>query len=415
MTHPGREAKGLVYLVGAGPGDPGLLTCRGRECLEKAEVLIYDGLAPIELLAYTPEGCEHIYAGKRHSAHGRPYSQEGINQLLVERAAAGQTVVRLKGGDPFVFGRGAEECMALADAGLAFEVVPGVSSATAVAAYAGIPLTARNIAASAVLVTGHEAAEKNGGRVNWQAVAGHQSIALFMAWKQIDDCVEKLIRAGMAPTTLAAAIRWGTRAGQRTVKTTLAELPDIMHQDFMRPPILVVIGEVVGASDKLAWFEKRPLFGKRVLLARSPERARGVCSALREMGADVLVAPTTQIEIASGDELVSLGELLVGGEWDWLMLSSANGVRACQEALVTRGVDSRALASGRIAAVGRATQAALGEMGLTPDLIPDLTPDLVPCESHGIGLAQGLLALLEKGSATRILYPRAHQGREDAV
>ena len=407
MTVRGRDAKGLVYLVGAGPGDPGLLTCRGLACLQKAEVLVYDGLAPIELLAHTPADCEHIYAGKKHSPHGPPYSQAAINELLVERARAGQVVVRLKGGDPFVFGRGAEECLALAEAGQAFEVVPGVSSATAVAAYAGIPLTARGIAASAVLVTGHEADNKSRGAVDWRAVAGHQSIVLFMAWKQIDDCVRQLLDAGKAPDTPAAAIRWGTRAGQLTIRTTLAGLPEVMRKDFMRPPILVVVGEVVKMSEKLAWFEKRPLFGKRVLLTRELERAGGVAETLRARGADVLVAPTTRIELAQDGDLEALGHSLVARDWDWLMLSSANGVRACRQALAQQGADSRALAGGKIAAVGRATEGALAEMGLVADLIPR--------ESSGVGLAGALLSQLKSDTAVRILYPRAHKGREEGV
>ena len=406
MTQRGRDAKGRVYLVGAGPGDPGLLTCRGLEVLQKAEVLVYDGLAPIELLAHTSADCEHIYAGKKRSPHGTPFSQEDINALLVARAAAGQIVVRLKGGDPFVFGRGAEECLALAEEGLPFEVVPGVSAATAVAAYAGIPLTARGIAASAVLVTGHEAADKSTGGVDWKSVAGHQSIVLFMAWKQIGDCVEKLVEAGKSPDTLAAAIRWGTRAGQLTVKTTLAGLPAVMSRPEMRPPILVVIGDVVGVSDKLAWFEQRPLFGKRVLLTREPERAQAVSSELRDLGADVLIAPTTRIVFPSDDELASLGNALVAREWDWLLLSSANSVRACQRALHLAKGDARSLAGGRIAAVGRATHAALLEVGLVADLVPE--------KGTGSGLAQTLLQELG-GKAARVLYPRAESGRPEAI
>ncbi len=374
--------------------------------LQKAEVLVYDGLAPIELLAHTSANCEHIYAGKKRSPRGKPFSQEEINALLVARAAAGQCVVRLKGGDPFVFGRGAEECQALAEAGLPFEVVPGVSAATAVAAYAGIPLTARGIAASAVLVTGHEASGKSTGAVDWKAVAGHQSIVLFMAWKKIGDCVEKLLDAGKSPDTLAAAIRWGTRAGQRTVKTTLAELPDVMHRPQMRPPILVVIGEVVGLSDDLAWFEQRPLFGKRVLLTRDPERSQAVSAELRELGADVLVAPTTRIEFPSDEVLEALGKALVDRKWNWLMLSSANAVRACQRALRLLNADSRACAGGRIAAVGRATLTALAGIGLVPDL--------VPTKSTGLGLAQTLLEQLD-GATASVLYPRARAGRTDAI
>lgn len=392
--------------MGAGPGDPGLLTVRGLEVLHKAEVLVYDGLAPIELLAHTPPDCEHIYAGKKRSPHGTPYSQEDINALLVKRAAAGQFVVRLKGGDPFVFGRGVEECLALAEAGHSFEVVPGVSSATAVAAYAGIPLTARGIAASAVLVTGHEAAGKSNGGVDWNAVAGHHSIVLFMAWKQIGDCVEKLVEAGMCPDTLAAAIRWGTRAGQLTVKTTLGELPAVMSRPEMRPPILVVIGEVVGVSDKLAWFEQRPLFGKRVLLTREPERAAAVSAELRDVGADVLIAPTTRIVFPSDAELEALGRALVAREWDWLLLSSANAVRACQRALALVKADTRALAGGHIAAVGRATCSALLDIGLVADLVPQ--------KNTGLGLSETLLASLG-GTSARVLYPRAESGREEAV
>ncbi len=395
---------GRVYLVGAGPGDPGLLTCRGLECLQRADVVIYDGLAPVELLLHTPDDCEHIYAGKKRSAHGGALDQEQINALLIERARAGRMVVRLKGGDPFIFGRGAEECLALANAGLQFEVVPGVSAASAVPAYAGIPLTARGVSASVVLVTGHEAADKSAGGVNWQAVAGNQSIVLFMAWKQIQECVTELLKAGLAPNTSAAAIRWGTRADQRTVKTTLEQLPETMTDQAMRPPLLVVIGAVVDMSDALSWFETRPLFGKRVLLTRDANRVSEVCLALRDLGAEPLACATTRIEFPSEHEQVALAKRLASDEWDWLLLSSVNAVMACQLALHGQGLDSRALASGKIAVIGKATKAALAGMGITADLAS---------AGDGMSLAKSLAARCS--ATTHILFPRAEHGREEPV
>lgn len=396
---------GVVYLVGGGPGDPGLLTCRGKACLEQAEVVVFDGLVSVELLGHVPEGCEQIYAGKKQSALGTALSQEEINRLLVSRAKAGKRVVRLKGGDPFVFGRGAEECIALRDADIRFEVVPGVSAATAVAAYAGIPLSARGTASTAALVTGYEAEGKQASAIDWKSLAGLDTLVLFMAWKELSSCVEKLIAAGRAGDTPAAAVRWGTTASQKSVYSTLAELPTKIDELGLRPPVLIVIGQVVALHEKLSWYENRPLFGKRILLTRSADRAEDITNALRDLGADPLVAPLTQIASLSGAEHDSLSEaLLRADDWDWLLLTSANAVHACCRALDQAGLDVRSLAGVKLAAVGNATSQALASHGLRADLIGR--------RGDGQGLAETLLA---EAGAARVLFPRAARGRDEAV
>ncbi len=401
------DTQGLVYLVGAGPGDPGLLTVRGLACLRKAEVVVYDGLVATELLAHVPASCERIYAGKKHSKAGSPLRQEDINALLIAKASAGLKVVRLKGGDPFVFGRGSEECLALRAAGIAFEVVPGVSAATAVPAYAGIPLTARGLSASAVLVTGHEASEKAEGQVDWKAVAGNHSIVLFMAWKKVGECVAKLLEAGCASNTPAAAIRWGTTARQRCVVSTLAELPALVGGEGMKPPMLVIIGKVVALREELDWFSRRPLFGRRIWVTRSGERALESLECLRELGARPIAAATTEICQPNQEQAQALRDSLANAHrFDWIFYTSATAVHACAKLLDGLGLDARALAGVRIAAVGRATHDALAEHGLRADLVGQ--------GGNGGSLAEELVAS-SLGQVLRVLFPRAASGREEAM
>ncbi len=403
---------GVVYLVGAGPGDPGLLTCRGLQCLERAEVLVYDGLVSLEVLALVPEGCERVYAGKKSAPEGRPLAQEEINALLVRHGRAGKTVVRLKGGDPFVFGRGTEECLDLAAAGVRFEVVPGVSAAMAATSYAGIPLTARGVSTSAVLVTGHEAAGKAGTDVDWQAIAGSQTIVLFMAWKKIATCVNGLLAAGLEPATPAAAIRWGTTAKQKTLVTTLSQLPEKISQESMRPPVLIVIGGVVQYRESLAWFESRPLFGKRILITRSRQRSTGLTTALRDLGAHVMSVPTTTIRWVEGAAKSELSDSLqMASSYHWIVFTSANAVAACFAILEELGLDARSIAPAKVAAVGRATKEALRIRGVLADLVSN--------GKSGVQLCRDLLEQLDSEgtapSATRILFPQAAKGRKEPV
>jgi len=275
--------RGKVYFVGAGPGDPKLLTIRGKECLEQAEVVLYDYLANPVLLDHVPAEAERIYVGRR--GRGRYGEQKEINRVMVERAQAGKTVVRLKGGDPFVFGRGGEEAEAVADAGIPFEVVPGVTSAVAAAAYAGIPVTHRTLASSFAVVTGHEDPSKPSPTVEWDRLASTGGTVIFlMGMKNLPAIVEHLLTSGRPSSTPVALIRWGTRSEQKTVVGTLADILKLAEQAALEPPTLIVVGEVVKLRAKLNWFESRPLFGVTVLVTQPSRHSRQLRSCRRPTG-----------------------------------------------------------------------------------------------------------------------------------
>ncbi|HUS67945.1 MAG TPA: uroporphyrinogen-III C-methyltransferase, partial [Kofleriaceae bacterium] len=352
---------GVVYLVGAGPGDPGLITRRGADLLARADVVVYDGLASPVLLRLAPPGCERVYAGKKRADGGEPMAQDAIERVLIDRARAGKRVVRLKGGDPFVFGRGAEEAGALSAAGVRFEVVPGVSAATAVAAYAGIPLTARGVASTVAFATGHGADDASPA-VDWPAVARADTIVLFMALATAGDCCARLVAAGRDAATPAAAIHWGTTASQRVVVSTLGALPDAIAAAGLRPPSLLVIGPVVALRASLGWFEGRPLAGARVLVTRAADQAERFAHAIAELGGDPLIAPLLRV-VPTGD----LERAEPPSAYAWVVFTSANAVDATFAELDRRGLDARALAGVRLACVGGATDAALARRGLRAD------------------------------------------------
>lgn len=404
----GAARPGWVYLVGAGPGDPGLLTRRGAELLASADVIIYDGLASSVLLSLSSPTSTRIYAGKKGSALGAPRSQRTIESLAIEHASAGRSVVRLKGGDPFVFGRGAEECEALATAGIPFEIVPGVSSATAVPAYAGIPLTARDVASTVAFATGHEATGK-GAAVDWSAIARADTVVLFMALATAEDCCARLIAAGRAGDTPAAAIHWGTTASQTTVVSTLAGLPAALAAAQLKPPALLVIGEVVQKRRRLSWYENRPLFGARVLVTRSADRAEPFVDAVTRLGGEALVAPLTEVvppKPADRQGLVRGIEQL--SDYGWLVFTSGNAVDRFFAELTERGLDARALATARLACVGTATAARLSHFGLRADVVPP----------HGDARQVARAVIDAAGpdlTGCRVLLPRAETGREEAA
>ncbi len=404
-----RPVAGVVYLVGAGPGDPALLTRRGADLLRRAQAVVYDGLVNAVLLDLAPPDCERIYAGKKHAAEGTPpLSQEAINQTLVRLGCEGKRVVRLKGGDPFVFGRGAEECHALLAAGVRFEVVPGVTSATAVAAYAGIPLTARSTASTVVFATGHEAAGKPSSHVDWQALAHAGTVVLFMALKTIRECAASLIAAGKPAATPAAAVYWGTTASQRTIATRLDALADAVAGAGLRPPVLIVVGEVVELRAELAWYERRPLFGTRVLITRGLEQAREFAGAMAELGAEPVIAPVTRLQGPDAAQAAALAAALDRlGEYRWVLFTSANGVAQFFDALAARERDARALAALRIACVGAATAAAAAQRGVRADL--------VPARGDGAGVGAAMITADSNMRGARVLFPRAADGRDDAV
>jgi uroporphyrinogen III methyltransferase/synthase len=355
-----------VHLVGAGPGDPGLLTVRALEVLRRADVVVYDRLSQESLLDLAPAGAERIDVGKAPGHVRLP--QEGINALLVERGRAGRTVVRLKGGDPFVFARGGEEAAALAAAGVPFEVVPGVTSAIAAPAYAGIPVTLRHSSTSVTIVTGHEEpGAGDEGTVDWQAVARvGGTIVILMGVSRIGRIAAALVAAGRSPDTPVAAVQWGTRPEQRTVRATLGTIAD----EVLGTPSTIVVGDV--AACDLAWFENRPLFGRRIVVTRAREQASGLVARLAALGAATVEVPAIAIaEPADGGAaLAAAVERLAGGAYDWLVLTSPNGSRRLLAALRSAGRDARALGGVKLAAIGPGTADALAAANLVPDLVP---------------------------------------------
>ena len=348
-----------VYLVGAGPGDPGLLTRRGAELLARADVVVHDRLSAAELLDLAPAHAERIDVGKAPKHHR--LTQDQINALLVERGLAGQTVVRLKGGDPFVFARGSEEAQALIEAGVAYEVVPGITSALAVPAYAGIPVTQRFSSTSFTVVTGHEDSSSGDGTVDWDAVARiGGTIVILMGVGRWPKIAQRLMDAGRSPDTPAAAVRWGTRPVQHTTRATLATLGE--HP--LEAPSVIVVGHVAG--EDLSWYEGRPLFGRRVVVTRARSQASALSDRLRELGADVVESPAIAVADPADRGAALRGALGRVDGFDWLVLTSPNGVART----FAHVPDARALAGVRVAAVGTGTAEALAERRIVADLMP---------------------------------------------
>jgi len=384
---------GKVYLVGAGPGDPGLITVRGLDLLRRADVVLYDNLATPALLAAAPARAEKLYVGKKRASHA--YSQDEINALLVDRAAKSDIVVRFKGGDPFVFGRGGEEGEALAAAGVAFEVVPGVSSALGAAAYAGIPLTHRDHTSAVTFVTGHEL-----DRIDWTRLGHAETLVVFMGLTTIGEIARRIIAAGRPASTPAAAIRWATRPDQQTVVGTLADLEQRIADSGLRPPALVVVGDVVSLRETLSWYEQLPLFGQRVVVTRASAQAADLCESLRRLGAEPVEAPA--IEIVDPEDFQPLDQAIERLEtYDWLLFTSRNGVDRFLARLDQSDRDLRAV-RGRIAAIGPATAQALEAAHLKVDVTPEEF------------VAEGLLDALAKHpmDGKHVLLPRAAEARE---
>ncbi len=391
--------KGRVFLVGAGPGDPGLITVKGLRCVESADVIVYDRLVDRRLLARATATAELVDVGKAPGE--RRNRQEDINALLIARAAEGKLVVRLKGGDPFVFGRGGEEAEALAAGGIPFEVVPGVTSAIAAPAYAGIPVTHRDIGSFFTVVTGSEAPDKPEPAVPWDRLAeAGGTLVVLMGWESLDRIVEALVRHGRPPETPVALVRWGTEPYQRTVSGTLATIVGAARDAGMSPPVVAVIGEVAKLRDRLRWFDRGPLFGKRVLVTRSRAQASVLSELLAARGAEAVEIPT--IEILPLDDYGSLDAELRGLRgYQWIVFTSANPVRVVFDRLAAMGLDSRALAGPRVAAIGPATAASLREHGISADFVPDVfVSESIVEGMKGAGL-QGAKVLLPRSSAGR--------------
>jgi uroporphyrinogen III methyltransferase/synthase len=390
---------GKVYLIGAGPGDPGLITVKGLECLKGADVVIDDYLANPALLEGLDATVERIHVGKRHGSH--LYSQEQINEMLVTHARAGRIVARLKGGDPFIFGRGGEEAAALAAAGVPFEVVPGVTAATAVAAYAGIPLTHRGMNASVTFVTGQETPGRKETLIHWDDLGrAGGTLVFFMGVKSLEAITARLIDAGRDPDTPTAVIHWGTLPAQRTVAGRLGDIARKVAEAGLEPPALTVVGDVVSLRDRINWFESLPLFGRRVLVTRAAGQQGALAHALAARGAEVVGVPT--IRIAPPEDPGPLDDAVQRlAEFHWVVLTSANGVEAFFSRLAAAGRDARALAGIRVAVVGAETARALAARGIEADLVPP--------RSRAEGLAE---ALLEEGvRGQRVLLAQAAGAR----
>jgi len=391
---------GKVFLVGAGPGDAGLLTVRAAELLAGADFIAIDALVSAEIAARVSPTAEVVHVGKRASAHTLP--QEQINQLLIAEARKGKRVVRLKGGDPFVFGRGGEEAEELVAAGVDFEIVPGISSSIAGPAYAGIPVTHRAYATSLTLVTGHEADSSTG--IKWEALAQLDGTIVFMmGFANLPSIVEKLTAHGMPADRPVAVISKATTAEQRTVTGTLADIEARMAETTLPTPALIVVGEVVKLHDVINWFENRPLFGRRIVVTRAREQASELKKLLEESGAQVLQFPT--IEIAPPSSYASLDAVVAQLDaYHWLIFTSTNGVRAFFERLHEQGRDARALAGTKLAAVGDSTAAALRGHGLIADLVPE--------KMQSIALAP---KFADDQQGVRFAYIRAEEGRDELI
>lgn len=392
---------GKVYLVGAGPGDPGLITVRGKYLLEKAEVLVYDYLASKRLLKHVPKDAELIYAGKRGGVK-HTHTQEEINQMLVDHAMSGKVVVRLKGGDPFIFGRGGEEVQELFKAGVPFEVVPGVTSATAAATYAGIPITHREHTASVAFLTGHEDPTKGTSNIDWSKLAtGAGTIVVYMGIKNLPIIMDNLLKHGRDPKTPVAVVRWASTPEQRSVVGTVETIADIVAEANIKPPSLIIIGDVVKLKAVTDWYEKRPLFGKKIIVTRTREQASELMAGLEEYGANCVEYSTINIQPVDSYEVLD-EEMERLNEYHWILFTSLNGVKYFFERLYAMGKDSRDLKGPDIAAVGKSTADFLLQYGVNADLIPNVFT--------GEGLAE---SLLDQGVEGRnILIPRALQGRE---
>ncbi len=392
----------IVYITGAGPGDPELLTIKGKRVIAEADVIIYDSLISYGLLEYAKKGCEIIYAGKRSSKHTLP--QHSINDLLVRKAKENKVVVRLKGGDPFLYGRGGEEAEKLYEEGIPFEIIPGISSSFAVPAYAGIPLTHRKYSSAVAIVTGHEEENKEKSCVNWDKIIGASTIVVLMGYKNLDNIVKDMITAGKSENTATAAIQEGTTQNQRVVVATLGTINEKVRKSRLEAPLVLIVGRVVGLRKKINWFEKRrPLNGKRVLVTRATDQASALSGELRKLGAIPIELPLIKIVKQSKniDEKRIYEAIENFNIYDYVIFTSCNAVFAFFEKMQSKGKDSRIFYGKNIVCVGKATSAALKKYGIIPDILP----------AHGDFSQKGIIKKLEKLDlkGKNILFPQAFE------
>jgi uroporphyrinogen III methyltransferase/synthase len=384
---------GKVYLVGAGPGDPELLTLRGKRALERAEYVLYDNLASHALLALAPPDAERIYVGKKRAEHAA--SQDEICEMLVRFGKRGSNVVRLKGGDPFIFGRGGEEAEALRDAGIPFEVIPGVTTPLGIAAYAGIPLTHREHTSIVTFVTGHDP-----DAIDWAKTGTSETLVIYMGLSTFARIAQKLIENGRSADTPAAAVRWATRPDQEVVVGTLATLPGLIQERGLKPPATIIVGEVVQLRERLSWFEELPLFGNRIVVTRPAGQSGGLVSSLRDLGADVVELPAIEI-IAPEDTQPIERAIRELSDYQWLIFTSANGVDGFCNALDNSPWDWRDVRA-QIAVIGPATRAAVEALHLKVNVMAE---EYV-AESLADALSEADVA------GTRVLLPRAAVARD---
>ncbi len=397
-----KTKKGKVYLVGAGPGDPDLLTLKGARVLGEADIVFYDYLANPKILSLASSRAQLVDVGKRHKQPR--ISQEEINQLIIKAAQKGKTVVRLKGGDSFLFGRGGEEAMALHQEGIYFEVVPGISSAFAVPAYAGIPLTHRELTADIAIVTGHEDPNKKPSAVHWEAAAQMGTVVLLMALGNLKSNLEKLMEHGKPPHTPSALISWGTYPKQKTILAPLSRLAEEATRCGFQAPSIVVVGDVVGLSSSLNWFEKRPLFGKKILVTRASAQAHELTKRLENLGASVIECPTVAMKPPSSYSSLDTALKKIK-HYDWLLLTSVNGVNAFCDRLQKKKISHKHLAHLSLGAIGEATARVMREKGLWVDCMPSKYQ------------AEFFIKALRKAgiAGKKVLIPRAQQGRDVLV
>jgi uroporphyrinogen III methyltransferase/synthase len=394
------ETRGKVWLVGAGPGDPSLITVRGRDVLRRAEVVLYDALSHPALLEECRVDVEFRNVGKRGGKNSP--SQDWITQQLIELARAGRQVVRLKGGDPFLFARGAEEALALERAGIDFEVVPGLPSPVAASAYAGIPLTHRELSSSVTFITGSDRAGKDWSPEAWHRLAtATETIVVLMGMQRIADITRAIIEGGRSPSTPAAVVQWAARPEQRLVTASLEHIAEVVQREGLANPALIVIGDVVDVGRSLRWYASKPLFGKRLLVPRAAHQARATADAIRERAAEPVVLPA--IEIAPPPDPERLRRVARElARYDVVLFTSTNGVERFFEVLRGERLDARALGRARVGAIGPKTALALERVGITPDVTAD--------EYVGEALARSILAL---GDVRRVLIPRALVARDE--
>ncbi|MHB1127824.1 MAG: uroporphyrinogen-III C-methyltransferase [Bacillota bacterium] len=392
--------RGIVYLVGAGPGDYKLLTIKGQECIARSDVIIYDRLVSRRILGYAPVGAELIFAGKSPGNHN--LEQDKINALLVQKASENKVVTRLKGGDPFVFGRGGEEAEVLHTHGIPFEIVPGVTSAIATPAYAGIPVTHRDYASSVAIITGNEDPTRENGRIAWEHVARENGTLVFlMGIRNLPQIVNNLLQNGKEPTTPAAVIRWGTRPEQKTVAGTLADIVDRVAQARIKHPALIVVGEVVKLRQKLRWFEDLPLFGKRIVVTRAKDQAGSMMDKIEALGGEPWEFAAIGVE--EPEDFGPMDRSIANiGTYDWIIFTSVNGVEYFFRRMRYFNRDTRALHRTKLGAIGPRTREELESHGLLVDFVPD--------KYVAEAVAEGLR--VENMEGVRVLLPRADIARQ---